>query len=160
MNRRSTILAATDFSAHSTRAVDRARALALASGARLLVEHVLEHLFALDDLAGRAGPDIAMVTLSLEQSALQQLDEAIDERDRRELGGETRLVKATSAARGITMAAADAGADLIVVGTHGRTGMARLFGGSVAETVVRTAPCSVLVVRDGAGDPDIPASSE
>jgi nucleotide-binding universal stress UspA family protein len=37
--------------------------------------------------------------------------------------------------------------DLIVMGTHGRTGLARLFMGSVAEHVVRSAPCAVLVVR-------------
>jgi universal stress protein A len=37
--------------------------------------------------------------------------------------------------------------DLIVMGTHGRTGLAHLFIGSVAERVVRYAPCSVLIVR-------------
>jgi nucleotide-binding universal stress UspA family protein len=42
------------------------------------------------------------------------------------------------------------GAELVVVGTHGRTGLARLALGSVAEHVVRSADCSVLVVRSGA----------
>jgi nucleotide-binding universal stress UspA family protein len=44
--------------------------------------------------------------------------------------------------------AAEARADLVVLGTHGRTGLERLVFGSVAEQVVRTAPCSVLVVRE------------
>jgi nucleotide-binding universal stress UspA family protein len=43
--------------------------------------------------------------------------------------------------------AADAGIDVIVVGTHGRTGVDRLLMGSVAEKVMREAPCSVLVVK-------------
>lgn len=43
--------------------------------------------------------------------------------------------------------AADAGADVIVLGTHGRTGVDRLVMGSVAERVMRDAPCSVLVVK-------------
>src|SRR5207237_10217851 len=41
----------------------------------------------------------------------------------------------------------DAGVDLIVMGTHGRTGLERLLMGSVAEHVMREAPCSVLVVK-------------
>ncbi len=41
----------------------------------------------------------------------------------------------------------DAGMDLVVMGTHGRTGMERLLMGSVAEKVMREAPCSVLVVK-------------
>lgn len=45
------------------------------------------------------------------------------------------------------------GVDLIVVGSHGRTGLTRLVVGSVAEAVVRTAPCSVLVVRAPEGVP-------
>src|SRR5690606_24538907 len=48
----------------------------------------------------------------------------------------------------VIVAAADAeNADLIVMGTHGRSGISRLFGGSVAEEVVRHAPCATLVVR-------------
>jgi nucleotide-binding universal stress UspA family protein len=47
--------------------------------------------------------------------------------------------------------AADNGIDLIVMGTHGRTGMAHLLLGSVAERVVRTAHCAVLTVRTPQG---------
>lgn len=49
--------------------------------------------------------------------------------------------------------AADAGMDLIVIGTHGRTGVERLLMGSVAEKVMRDAPCSVLVVKLPKGQP-------
>ena len=50
-------------------------------------------------------------------------------------------------AQGVTTLAAELEADLIVVGTHGRSGLTRLLLGSVAEGVVRQAPCPVLVVR-------------
>src|SRR5439155_18076193 len=51
------------------------------------------------------------------------------------------------AAEAIVEYAKDVHADIIVVGTHGRSGVSRLLMGSVAEHVVRTAPCPVLVVR-------------
>ena len=53
----------------------------------------------------------------------------------------------------ITRYAADAGVDVIVIGTHGRTGVDRLVMGSVAERVMREAPCSVLVVKLPKGVP-------
>jgi len=56
------------------------------------------------------------------------------------------LVVTASAAPGIVDTARKLSADLIVVGTHGRTGLSRLMIGSVAERVVRTAPCPVLTV--------------
>ncbi len=54
--------------------------------------------------------------------------------------------------------ATDAGIDVIVIGTHGRTGVDRLVMGSVAERVMREAPCSVLVVKlqRGVGSPERP----
>jgi nucleotide-binding universal stress UspA family protein len=53
----------------------------------------------------------------------------------------------------ISRYAADAGIDVIVIGTHGRTGVDRLVMGSVAEKVMREAPCSVLVVKLPRGAP-------
>jgi nucleotide-binding universal stress UspA family protein len=57
------------------------------------------------------------------------------------------IVKAGAAAQTIVDLAASAPAELVVVGTHGRTGLSRLTLGSTAEAVTRAAPCSVLVVR-------------
>ena len=53
----------------------------------------------------------------------------------------------------LTDHAREIGAELIVISSHGRTGLTRLFLGSVAERVVRFAPCPVLVLRDDAGTP-------
>ena len=60
--------------------------------------------------------------------------------------------------RVIVDAAASRGTELIVMGTHGRSGLAHLMLGSVAERVVRTAPCPVLIVRDTSRTADIIAA--
>ena len=57
------------------------------------------------------------------------------------------VIEEGEAAAVICREAADRGADVIVVGSHGRTGVKRLFLGSVSERVVRHAPCPVLVIR-------------
>ena len=57
------------------------------------------------------------------------------------------LLKTGDARDQIDQAAAEVGADLIVMGTHGRRGVSRALLGSVAESVVRSAPCPVLTVR-------------
>jgi len=62
------------------------------------------------------------------------------------IDGET-IVKSGPAAQTIIDLTASAPAALVVVGTHGRTVLSRLTLGSTAETVIRSAPCSVLVIR-------------
>lgn len=59
------------------------------------------------------------------------------------------MLKTGDARTAILAAAVELHADLIVMGTHGRRGMSRLVLGSVAESVVRAAPCPVLLVRSG-----------
>ena len=71
----------------------------------------------------------------------------IDDDDRRELHAKTVLVTSVNPAVAIVTYAKDAAVDLIVIGTHGRGGVAHFYMGSVAERVVRTAPCPVLTVR-------------
>ena len=64
----------------------------------------------------------------------------------------TRALVTGLTAKEIVKYAADHGVALIVMGTHGRRGVAHLLLGSVAEHVVRTAPCPVLTVRGSVGD--------
>ena len=59
------------------------------------------------------------------------------------------MLKKGDARTAILAVAEEVGPDLIVMGTHGRRGVARFVLGSVAETVARTAPCPVLLVRSG-----------
>jgi nucleotide-binding universal stress UspA family protein len=69
-----------------------------------------------------------------------------------------RLVREGDAVREILHTARDVGAEMIVLGTHGRTGLGRLLMGSVAEAVLRQAPCPVLAVK--APLPETPAATE
>jgi nucleotide-binding universal stress UspA family protein len=64
------------------------------------------------------------------------------------LGSVRRIVRLGYAAQTITDFARNEGVDLIILGTRGRTGLAHLLMGSVAERVIRTAPCPVLVTRN------------
>lgn len=65
---------------------------------------------------------------------------------------QTRIAEDLSASEGIVQTARDEGADLIVMGSHGRTGLARFVVGSVASKVLAAAPVPVLVVRQGDSD--------
>jgi nucleotide-binding universal stress UspA family protein len=83
---------------------------------------------------------------ALEKQAREEVAELLDEFERREL----RAVEATQfghPANEIGRYAKEQNVDLIVMGTHGRGMVAHLLLGSVAERVVRTAPCPVLTVR-------------
>ena len=138
-----TILMPTDFSPPSDRALEYAVALAKQSGAAIHLVHVVGH-----PIEMASWPE----SYYIEYAKLQQqlLDDA-----ERQIAGTARSisgVKVTtevlegSPARVIVSAAGDRKCQLIVMGTHGRSGLSHLVLGSVAERVVRTAPCPVLTV--------------
>jgi universal stress protein E len=138
------ILAPTDFSEASLPALRRAAALARVWKARLLLLHVIEPLTQAYVWPGQAAP----VDLFLaEPEDLEPEWIALAEKlDLAGLEVEHRAVKGY-AASSIVRAAADAVADLVVMGTHGRSGLMHILLGSVAERVAREAPCSTLTVR-------------
>jgi nucleotide-binding universal stress UspA family protein len=90
--------------------------------------------------------DTPGVRTTILEEAKARLVRRLTPRDREELGADAEVVFGRDAET-IVDYAADRGIDLIVMGTHGRTGMAHLLLGSVAERVVRTAHCPVLTVR-------------
>jgi nucleotide-binding universal stress UspA family protein len=93
-----------------------------------------------------APPDPMATFGELRQRAHGEMLEAAE----RELGPEIEwelCLGEGAAAPEIERVAKEKRADLVVIGTHGRTGLSRMFIGSVAEAVVRKAPCAVLVVR-------------
>ena len=141
------VLVATDFGIASETALVYGRELARTFNARLHVLH------AVDDLLGRAmsaegyAADVSGIQQAIEKSARERLDAIVADDDRRELQAHTVLMTSVNPAAAIVTYAKEAAIDLIVVGTHGRGGMAHFFMGSVAERVVRTAPCPVLTVR-------------
>ncbi|HSD11000.1 MAG TPA: universal stress protein [Candidatus Binatia bacterium] len=137
------ILVPTDLSGASMPAEDLAADLARTLDAEVLLLFCAEPLDA-----------TSVLTASEVASFLQEQDKAARaELERRALRMGKRaprvqsLVVAGMASSAIIEAARKLGADLIVIGTHGRTGFSRFMIGSVAERVVRTAPCPVLTVR-------------
>jgi nucleotide-binding universal stress UspA family protein len=141
------VLVATDFSEPSATALEYGRALARTFDATLHVVHVVENLMASGMMAEAAPANYAELLERFEEAADKQLRATIGEDDRRELKAETILLTRVAPARGIVSYAETAKIDLIVMGTHGRGGWSHLLMGSVAEKVVRTAPCPVLTVR-------------
>ncbi len=147
MNLPKRILIATDLSDASLEAVDTGAALAKALDADVLLVTVLDPVpyVAAVDLEG--GNDTwAQFLDEAEASLKQQLERIRDER----LDASTcdvAVIRESGAAHAIADFAKDRGADLIVVGSHGRTGFKRLLLGSVAEKVVRLAECPVFVAR-------------
>jgi len=143
------ILIATDGSECSVSAARRGRAL-LASADKITLLSVITEGYPDDDAGGIEGP----VLTAEEQATMWQneLSEAEAEMDRTsnvltERPVE-RVVETGDAALTICQVAERLDADVIVVGSHGRTGLARLFLGSVSEHVVRHAHCPVLVIRE------------
>jgi nucleotide-binding universal stress UspA family protein len=141
----SKILVAVDFSENSARALDAAIAHATKFGASVELVHAFENLLPVVYFPGVSSPDVSFL------SEARNAAKAMLERDRERVkssGIEVRTHLAEVPAAGaITELAEEIGADLLVVGTHGHTGLSRAMMGSVAERTVRHAPCSVLVVK-------------
>jgi len=132
------ILVATDFGAASDSALAYGRALSHAFGATLHVLHVRENSFF---------RPIAADARTLERAALHHIERRLTDEDRRELHARAVLETSDATAQAIIEYACEHAVDLIVMGTHGRTGIEHALAGSVAERVVRGAPCPVLTVR-------------
>jgi nucleotide-binding universal stress UspA family protein len=142
------VLVATDFGEASASALRYGRAIATAFGATLHVLHVTEDL-ALSAFSGVEGyamlpPEIQE---DIDRAERQQTEELLTENDRRWLHAEAVTLTSEQTAATIVEYARANTIDLIVLGTHGRGALARLMMGSVAERVVRTAPCPVLTVH-------------
>ena len=134
-----TILVTTDFSANSAVAVRPAIEIACRFEGRLVLVHALEGGSAEAQVAAEELAELAMM-------AREQLHEF----GTKEIGTKapwTAEVVFGPAYLAITDAAQRHGADLIVLATHGRTGLVHLLLGSVAERVARMATCPVLTVR-------------
>ncbi|MBI4391071.1 MAG: universal stress protein [candidate division NC10 bacterium] len=141
------ILVATDLSPASEPALRSAAALAIRMDAALLLLHVLPER-ELEELGRSHQPrhPVDLIYSDLEVSVREQYRRAVPDEVRRFLHTEVLVVPGVPAEE-IGRTATLKGADLIVTGTHGRTGLRRVLMGSVAEQVLRTASCPVLTVR-------------
>jgi universal stress protein A len=137
-----TICVPLDFSDTSAAALSYAKALADAFHAKLHLLHVLVNWFPDGDF-----PVNPQVYVELEKSARKQLDNQLTNQESQKYQAHLELVSGTSEFVEIVRYARDRKIDLIVMGTHGRGPIAHMLMGSVAEKVVRKAPCPVLTVR-------------
>jgi universal stress protein A len=142
----SRILVPTDFSPPSDAALEYARMLAAKFGSTLRILHVIEDPSESDFVGDGFAPSTEEIRKTLVEHARKRLDHLMTLVDRSRYHAHADAVLGTPAATIIDYAGAT-GTSLIVMGTHGRTGLAHLLMGSVAEQVVRTAPCPVLTVR-------------
>ncbi|MCP3986702.1 MAG: universal stress protein [bacterium] len=138
-----TILVPFDFSPCATLAFEEALDLANRYGGKL----TLLHAFLLNE---QVYPYSAILSQEEVDEARDAATGALEQwRDRAEASGveiDVRVAPGTPS-ENITTVAREIGADLIVMGTHGLTGLAHVLLGSVAERTLRTAPCPVMTVR-------------
>ena len=143
----SRILLPSDFSDCSAEAARAARRLAEHFGSGILVLHVMDEPAALDPMF-RGDVPSEMLRERMAKYCREAMDRFLASHLQGLAGVETRIVSGIPY-REILRAARETGAGLIVIGTHGRTGVEHVIFGSTAEKVVRMAPCPVLSVRQG-----------
>ncbi len=144
-HRWSRICCPVDFSETSSEALAQAAELAACDNAQLIVLHVLDRA-----TSGVSG-EVLIAAPELEERVIEEANRQLErcQRQAEQLAPGRVATEAVSgeAASEIVRFLERGAFDLAVMGTHGRTGIRRLVLGSVAERVVRHAPCSVLVVR-------------
>ena len=147
------ILVPVDFSADSLSALQYAAEFAKTFKSELLVLYVVEPIYyaAPTDIYA-ANAESAMLLEEQHRVGSEQLTQIGADLKKKGLRCRT-MVKSGSASRVIVDTARASAADLIVMATHGRTGLAHMFMGSVAEKVVRSATCPVLTTRRSGSHP-------
>ena len=141
-----TILHPTDFSESSKHAMTYAISFAEEFQAKLVILHVIEEISSALYFDMLQAPPLTQLMVNIEKQARQALDEALPPELRGKLPAEYILRKGVPFVE-ILHCAGQVKADMIVLGTHGRTGLKHVLFGSVAEKVVRKAICPVLSVR-------------
>jgi len=139
------ILVPTDFSEYADYALDYAIELAQKLQARLTLLHIIQLTpMTMGDMYGYS---LEAYLEAIESEAQKRMEALLNRVYQEGLEGETVIVQGVPFQIIVDMAESQ-NADLIVMGTHGRTGLTHALMGSVAEKVVRLAPCPVLVTRD------------
>jgi len=141
------ILLPTDFSGCANYALPYAAAIARAAGATVICVNVVEPIVPAVGYTGMAeAMPIAEMSEQMEDSAERELPDVMRCEDLRGLKVEEVIGHGDAAAE-IVRVADEQEVDLIVISSHGRTGLGRIIFGSTAEAVVRHARCPVLVVK-------------
>src|SRR6266446_3910609 len=140
------ILVPTDFSKHSHNALMYAVAFAEKFGAELYLLHVVQDLALFIPDAVTATPPLAPPVEQLTAAARAALEDVVRKSEFQGVPHHSEVREGTPFYE-IIRFAREADIDLIVMGTHGHSGLAHVLLGSVTEKVVRKAPCPVLTVR-------------
>jgi nucleotide-binding universal stress UspA family protein len=141
------ILMATDFSDYSNEALDYAVYLARGFGADLYLFHVFEPpFFSHTGVSPGVRPEVSQWIKEVKEDEARQLND-LAEKVRHQGAKVHPIFKEGTPFLEILKTAGEIPTDLIVLGTHGRTGLAHVLMGSVAERVVRKAACPVFTVR-------------
>ena len=141
------ILHATDFSKASARALDEAVSLAKQNHAELLVVHVIEPVGQYAAGEDFGGAELYMkIEEAAEQDAQRSMQKLMLKLKQARVNAKSLLLKGLAHEQ-IVKAARSRKANMVVIGTHGRTGLSKLFMGSVAGKVVSLASCPVVTVR-------------
>lgn len=141
------VLVATDFSEAANAAMQCALGLSRQFGSTLHVIHVVIDPASVTWSAEAFAIPVDHIILQWQQQALREVNNQLPAAVRDQV---VVVTPVGSPAAEIVKYAAQEGIDLIVVGTHGRGALDRWLLGSVAERVVRKAPCAVLTVRNAA----------
>jgi nucleotide-binding universal stress UspA family protein len=143
------LLVPTDYSATSDLALGYAIDLARRYGASIHLVHVVEDIYFANAYPDGFFAELPALRARLIADAETRLGEDADRCTAASVVVSRQVIDGRPA-RVIVQLAAERGDDLIVMGTQGRSGVAHMLLGSVAEHVVRTAPCPVFTVRDSA----------
>lgn len=141
------ILVAIDESPISYAAVEQAKCLAQDLQAKLTIMSVI----AVDPFVGvdfyKVAPAITDYFMQAESHAQNHLNEIQANLARENLSAQVKLIRGVTPSEGIIHVADEVGADLIMMGSHGRTGLQKLMLGSVAQNVLTQSPIPVLIVK-------------
>lgn len=140
------ILVPIDFSPHSEQALKYGMALAERFGAELYLVHVFQDLTIYQTEVVSGAPPIMPPVDQLTASMRAELQRLVDDKQLQRFNTHAEVVEGAPVEE-IVDYAKEKDIDLIVLGTHGRGWLAHVLMGSVAEKVVRKAPCPVLTVR-------------
>jgi nucleotide-binding universal stress UspA family protein len=140
-----TILYATDFSHGARAAMDHVVSLSKDYNAKLILLHVIQDI-TIAEWYIPSELSVAEMVADIEKNAWQEMEKWLAEFSLKIKDVEKIVVRGVPFVE-IIKTAREKNADLIIIGTHGRTGIDHMLFGSTAEKVVRKAPCPVLTVR-------------
>ena len=145
-----TIVAGVDLSAPSDQALDRAAALAQLRDAKLVIAHAQADDAPIANVGNDMLEQLGEVSAALRVEEARRLADRLTQLEARGVAAEV-VTRVGPPGEIVAQVAKDRAADLIVIGTHGHTGISRFLLGSVATSVLRHAPCDVLVCRGTSG---------